>query len=801
MDKKQLASNIWNAANEMRGSLDANDYKDFILGFMFYKFLSDKQTEFFTERRLPEDEMAQVLQPTTNRYNKIARENLGYYIAYEDLFSTWLGKKGSLDVSDVSEGLGRFEENIAESSKHVFEGIFESFRASIRKLGDNAAAQARKLRAIMNVIKDVPTDSKQNYDVLGYVYEFLIGKFAANAGKKNGEFYTPHTVALVMAELVAEHIKGRDNIEIYDPTSGSGSLLLNIGEAVARRSGNKGKIRYYAQELKQDAYNITRMNLVMRGVSAPSIVTRRADSLDQDWPLIDERGNYDLLRVDAVVSNPPYSAKWDRDRAKGDPRFAGFGYAPENKADYAFLLHELYHLKDDGILTIVLPHGVLFRGGDEEKIRRELIEKNHIETIIGFPPNIFFGTGISTIVMVLKKQRGEDDTIQFVDASKGFVKAGTKRELRAQDVRKIVDTVVNRTEVDKYSCVVSRQEIRVNDYNLNIPRYVDSAEEPEQWDIYATMFGGIPQGEIDQLHLFWDHLLGLRETVFDSTTRTHTQVKEGIEVSETIKNHSSVEGFKEIYQRSLIGFEDHLHAMLVAGVEDVALNLAEVDIRTDMFDRLAQVPIIDEYEVYQRFADQWQIIEPDVETIQLEGWDATRDVEPNMVMRKRDGKDVEVQEGWIGKILPFDLVQQELLTDENETLAAMKAEEAAAAIKRDDLLASIDEEDYGTGDDSITNVDGTSFAAKGVAARLEGLLADVTSPEIEAMREYLTLSKKDKLTMQADHPEFGWDNLVKNKGGDYSKSSVIAYIAKLKTQTEFADGSLKSTQSYRRSVH
>lgn len=793
MDKKQLANKIWNAANEMRGSLDANDYKDFILGFMFYKFLSDKQTEFFVGRELSLAEMEVDLVEGDHPYSRMATTNLGYYITFDDLFSTWLTKGSELSAADVSEGLGRFDNNVAKEYKHLYDGIFDSFRGSIRKLGDNAATQAKQLRKIMSEIKDVPTDDSLDYDVLGYIYEFLISKFAANAGKKNGEFYTPHTVALVMAELVAHHIQGRDTVQIYDPTSGSGSLLLNIGSAIERHRGDKDQIRYYAQELKQDAYNLTRMNLVMRGVTPANIVTRSADSLGQDWPLIDDQGQYDLLHVDAVVSNPPYSAKWDRDRAIGDKRFTEFGYAPETKADYAFLLHELYHLKDDGILTIVLPHGVLFRGGDEEKIRRQLIEKNHIDTIIGFPPNVFYGTGIATIVMVLKKHRDDDDSVQFVDASKGFVKAGTKNELRARDVRKIIDTVIGRKDIDKFSRVVTCEEIRDNGYNLNIPRYVDSSEDVEQFDIYSTMFGGIPEHEIDGLNHFWDNLPGLRDDLFKSVSPTHAQLQDGVDVGSVVSNHDSVTAFKNAFKQAFDGFEDVLHTQLIDNAEKLALNLVEGDIREDLFARMIGVPIIDDYAVYQLFADQWQIIEPDLSVIQLEGWDVTRGVEPNMVTRKSKGKDVEKQEGWFGTILPFDLVQRELLGPEFVALEDMQDQLATAETRIVDLFSQVDEEDHGVDEDSITTADGAKFAAKGVVTRLNTLLKGITTPEIDVLSGYMALTAAQKRQVEVDHPEFDWDGVgPRAKTGLFNKGVIDSRIAELKKQAEFEEDSLEA---------
>ena len=247
------------------------------------------------------------------------------------------------------------------------------------------------------------------------------------------------------------------------------------------------------------------MNLVMRGILPDNIVTRNGDTLENDWPYFDENdpiGTYDPLYVDAVVSNPPYSQAWNPEDKETDPRYARFGLAPKGKADYAFLLHDLFHIKSDGIMTIVLPHGVLFRGGEEGEIRKNLIEQNHIDAIIGLPANIFFGTGIPTIIMVLKQKRTNTDVL-IVDASKGFIKVGKNNKLRASDIKRIVDVVTKRESVEKFSKVVSRDEIRNNEYNLNIPRYVDSSEASESWDIYASMFGGIPWSEIDELKEYW----------------------------------------------------------------------------------------------------------------------------------------------------------------------------------------------------------------------------------------------------------------------------------------------------------
>lgn len=306
------------------------------------------------------------------------QKNLGYFISYDNLFSTWLSKGRDFSVQDVRDALSAFSRLINTTHKKVFEGVFDTLQTGLSKLGDSSASQSKAISDLIHLIKDIPMDGKQDYDVLGFIYEYLISMFAANAGKKAGEFYTPHEVSLLMSEIVADHLKNRAEIKIYDPTSGSGSLLINIGKSVAKFIDNENNIKYYAQELKQNTYNLTRMNLVMRGILPDNIVTRNGDTLEDDWPYFDENdpvGTYDPLYVDAVVSNPPYSQAWNPIDKETDPRYARFGLAPKGKADYAFLLHDLFHLKSDGIMTIVLPHGVLFRGGEEGEIRKTLLNK------------------------------------------------------------------------------------------------------------------------------------------------------------------------------------------------------------------------------------------------------------------------------------------------------------------------------------------------------------------------------------------------------------------------------------------
>lgn len=449
-----------------------------------------------------------------------------------------------------------------------------------------------------------------------------------------------------MSEIVANHLKDREHIKIYDPTSGSGSLLINIGASMAQYIEGDNKIDYYAQELKENTYNLTRMNLVMRGISPANINVRNGDTLEDDWPFFENDENkdetYRLVRVDAVVSNPPYSQKWDPKDKEFDPRFKEFGVAPKAKADYAFLLHELYHLEDDGIMTIVLPHGVLFRGGEEGKIRETLIERNHIEAIIGLPANIFFGTSIPTIIMVLKRTRTDTDVL-IIDASRKYEKVGKNNKLRARDIREIVDTLKARKDVEKFARLVSKDEIRENEYNLNIPRYVDSSEEEEPWDIHSIMFGGIPKSEVRSFQAYWEAFPGLYEKLFSEISNDYVGV-ESVDIQGVVDGFESVEEYIKKYNDSFDGFEEMLKDYLIEDILDVNAQSVKEIVCTEIFDRTADIKLIDRYKAFQILSENWDTIVADLEMIQGEGFDAIFQVEPNMVIKKKKEDEDEVTE-------------------------------------------------------------------------------------------------------------------------------------------------------------
>ena len=794
MNKQQLASTIWQSANQMRSKIEANEYKDYILGFMFYKYLSDREISFLKGEKYSDEDIKKVTADDEKLVKHIS-ENIGYFIAYEDLFSSWLSKGDDFDVSDVRDALSNFDANIEPTYKKLFENIFKTLQSGLSKLGETSTKQTKSIKALLKLIKRIPMDGKQDYDVLGFIYEYLISMFAANAGKKAGEFYTPHEVSVLMSEIVANHLKDREHIKIYDPTSGSGSLLINIGASMAQYIEGENKIDYYAQELKENTYNLTRMNLVMRGINPANINVRNGDTLEDDWPFFETDENkdetYSLVKVDAVVSNPPYSQKWDPKNKEFDPRFKEFGVAPKAKADYAFLLHELYHLEDDGIMTIVLPHGVLFRGGEEEKIRETLIERNHIEAIIGLPANIFFGTSIPTIIMVLKRTRTDADVL-IIDASKKYEKVGKNNKLRARDIREIVDTLKARKDVEKFSRLVSKDEIRENEYNLNIPRYVDSSEEEEPWDIHSIMFGGIPKSEVRSLQAYWEAFPGLYEKLFSEISKDYVGV-ESVDIQGVVDGFESVEEYIKKYNDSFDGFEEMLKDYLIEDILDVNAQSIKETVCTEIFDRTADIKLIDRYKAFQILSENWDTIVADLEMIQGEGFDAIFQVEPNMVIKKKkedEDEVTEVQEGWKGHILPFDLVQEEFHHDLLSEIRQNEFRLAEIDNLYTEILESLEEEELEL---SITNEDKNAFVAKEVKAYVIEALADVENPEINALKEYLELSaKKDKVAFIEDNGVVNWSIMSANKDGTFGKPAVHARILQLQMGYEFPEESLET---------
>lgn len=793
MNKQQLAAKIWQSANKMRSKIEANEYKDYILGFIFYKFLSDKLEKFALEQGLEKSNFADELtEYNVDLVNHIKR-NLGYFISYEHLFSTWLAQGSDFNIANVRTAMSAFSRNIAENYISVFDGIFKTLESGLSKLGDGATSQTNAVKDLFVLIADIPMDGKQGYDVLGFIYEYLISMFAANAGKKAGEFYTPHEVSLLMSEIIADHLKDREEISIYDPTSGSGSLLINIGHSVAKHLKSADNIKYYAQELKENTFNLTRMNLVMRGILPSNIFTRNADTLEDDWPLEGEP-----LYLDAVVSNPPYSQPWNPKDKEGDIRYKRFGIAPQAKADFAFLLHDLFHLKPDGIMTIVLPHGVLFRGGEEEKIRKNLIEYNHIDAIIGLPANIFFGTGIPTIIVVLRQERERNDVL-MIDASKHFIKVGKNNHLQASDIKRIVDCVTHRRELPKFSRIVPKAEIVANGYNLNIPRYVDSAEPVEQWDIFATIHGGIPKAELAQFADYWAAFDGLQTALFTDNGTPYVQPKTD-NLKAAMQSHASVLNYQAQFAQNFADFPDRLETLLIEPMETLNIPQTQQQLAELIREKVQAMPLLDFYTAYQKLDDLWRAdaagIAADLEMIQTEGKQAIKQVDPFMVLKKdkKTKKEAEVQDGWVGHILPFELVQAVKLPQELANLKAKETRLAEIAAELQSILDDLSEEEKSG---PYVNDDNDAFIAKEIAAYFKVIYASVTTEETIALENYLELlsnkaKKAEKLAFIESNSAVNWTNIQASKDGTYGKNNVNNYLKSLRHGYEFPEASLES---------
>lgn len=738
MNKQELASKIWASANEMRSKIEASEYKDYILGLIFYKFLSEREENFLKKEGATPEEIKSIKE--NDDIAKYVQNNLGYFISYDNLFSTWLTKRADFEIGNVTDALNAFDRLINPSYRKVFKDIFKTLQQGISKLGSDARSQSKAIRDLCDLIKDIPM-SEKDYDVLGFIYEYLISNFAANAGKKAGEFYTPHEVSLLMSEIIADYLKDRDQIKIYDPTSGSGSLLINIGEQISKHMSKKDRIKYYAQELKENTYNLTRMNLIMRGILPDNIITRCGDTLEEDWPFFDDDDKENTMNIltdlDAVVSNPPYSQKWNVENKKNDPRFKDYGLAPASKADYAFLLHNLYHLGRDGIMTIVLPHGVLFRGAfdkenpqdsqDECKIRYNLIENNNIDAIIGLPANIFFGTSIPTIIMVLKKDRPNDD-ILFIDASKGFIKEDKSNKLRARDIKKIVDTYNARLDIPNYSRKVSKQEVRNNEYNLNIPRYVDSNERAESYSLNAIMLGGIPKDEVIEKCPELDVFKSLYNELFKEDSSSLVSLKVN-NISEIVKTNEDVKNYEKEFDEPLNKFKRYLSDELINKRSEINVLKLKDCITNKLFEEFKDVPLLDKYESYQIFDDAYRTISNDLEIITSEGNESLKKVEAKTTYNKKTG--TEVQNGYEGRIISFKLVQENMFKEEFKKINEEENRLSSIDSEINEIFESISSEEL---DDTLKNGDATGFNFAEIGKFLKPYLKENNLEESELIQ-------------------------------------------------------------------
>ena len=475
--QRELHTKLWAIANDLRGNMEANEFKNYILGLIFYRYLSEK-VENRANDLLSEDEISYIEAYEDEEYKEGLQEELieqlGYFIEPKYLFSSLLKaiEDGNFDIEMLQGAINAITEStIGNDSQEDFDHLFDDMDLKSTKLGKDVKSRSSLIAKVMGNISEIDFSHEDSeIDVLGDAYEYLISQFAANAGKKAGEFYTPQQVSKILAKIVTVNKENLKNV--YDPTCGSGSLLLRVSKEAKVR-------KFYGQELTSTTYNLARMNMLLHDIDYTNFDIKNDNTLENP-------GHFGM-KFEAIVANPPYSANWSADaKFLDDERFSAYGkLAPKSKADFAFIQHMIHQLDDNGTMAVVLPHGVLFRGASEGVIRKHLIEKNLLDSVIGLPANIFFGTSIPTVILVFKKNR-ENNDILFIDASNEFEKGKNQNNLTDANVEKIVNTFVNREVIDKYSYVASMDEIRENDYNLNIPRYVDTFEEEESIDLVAV---------------------------------------------------------------------------------------------------------------------------------------------------------------------------------------------------------------------------------------------------------------------------------------------------------------------------
>lgn len=483
-EKQQLKQQLWKIANTQRGKMGADDFRDYILGFIFYKYLSERLHKYADDILKPDgityldiDENSKAGKEYLIAIREEALDALGYFLRPSELFGALASRSGAdgkakFILADLTKILRNIEQStLGTASEEDFSNLFEDLDLTSSKLGKTENDKNELVVRIMQHLDEIDFELENTQmDVLGDAYEYLIGEFASGAGKKAGEFYTPQQVSTILARLVTV---GKTKLKsVYDPTCGSGSLLLRVAKEVKEVSA------FYGQESNPTTFNLCRMNMIMHGVHHTKFEIKNDDTLERPQH-IDER-------FEAIVANPPFSAEWSASPLfMSDERYASYGrLAPKGTADFAFVQHMIHQLADNGTMACVLPHGVLFRGGAEGHIREYLIkEKNYLDAVIGLPSNIFYGTGIPTCILVLKKKRENKNDVLFIDASQHFEKVKTQNVLRTEDITKIIDTYKKRNAEDKYSHVAPLSEIAENEYNLNIPRYVDTFEEEENVDL------------------------------------------------------------------------------------------------------------------------------------------------------------------------------------------------------------------------------------------------------------------------------------------------------------------------------
>ncbi len=730
LKKSQLYSSLWQSCDELRGGMDASQYKDYVLTLLFMKYVTDKYAG---------DPDAVIEVPEGGSFHDMAR------------------LKGDKEIGDkINKIIARFAE--ANDLKGV---VDQADFNDESKLGSGKEMQDRlsKLIAIFEGL-DFRANRAEGDDLLGDAYEYLMRHFATESGKSKGQFYTPAEVSRIMAKVIGiERAAQIEKPTVYDPTCGSGSLLIKAAD-----ESNAPNIAIYGQEMDVATWALAKMNMILHGHPAADI--RRGNTLSN--PQFKDDTGRGLKRFDFAVANPPFSAKaWTNGLApENDPhRRFEMGIPPEKNGDYAFLLHLIASLKSTGKGAIILPHGVLFRGYREADIRRKLVERGYIKGIIGLPPNLFYGTGIPACIVVIDKENAHTRSgIFMVDASKDYRKDGNKNRLRERDIHKIVDVFTKQIEIPGYSRMVPVAEIADprNDYNLNIPRYIDSSEPEDIEDLGAHLWGGIPERDVDALADYWGVFPTVRKTLFQATGRPgYLEIRVAPErIKETLLGYAEVRAFRE----SVLGMFDawreaHAPRLKAIKIDDAPKEIIR-DISEDLLARFADLPLLDPYDIYQRLMDYWaEVMQDDVYLIAADGWtDAAkpRPVVEDKARNIKESPDLVVGKGRAAKkykmdLIPPDLVIERYFAQEKARLERLEAQADAASRELEQYLeeqASAGED----GEDLLEEVrsDSGKVSASTVKARLKAIKGQsANDDERQALQRALELLEAEAVANKA----------------------------------------------------
>lgn len=647
--KSDLYASIWKSCDELRGGMDASQYKDYVLSILFIKYVSDKYADV--------GEFAPIVIPEGS--------------SFEDMIKL----KGQSDIGDQINK--KIIAPLAEANN--LRGVIDQTDFNDDDKLGSGKEKVNRLSNLIGIFQDANLDFGQNRagddDLLGDAYEYLMRNFATESGKSKGQFYTPAEVSRILARVIGVETAKSSSLTAYDPTAGSGSLILKVADEAP------ADITLYGQEMDVATTALAKMNMVLHNRPEAVHDIMRGNTLAD--PKFTENGS--LKRFDYIVANPPFSYKsWTNGLdPENDPfdRFEGFGIPPSKNGDYAFLLHIIKSLKNTGTAAVILPHGVLFRGNAEGTIRKNLIQRGYIKGIIGLPANLFYGTGIPACILVLdKEEAGSRKGIFMIDSSEGYIKDGNKNRLREQDIHRIVDVFREHKTENGFSRFVPNEEIADNEYNLNIPRYIDSSSEEDIQDIEGHLKGGIPVRDVEGMNMFWEVYPGVKDELFEPLREGYMKLRpEKDAINEVIFNHAEFKRYSKNLAELYKGWKSEHYEKMKAINAEVRPKEFVAEIAKDLLNRYRDKALIDPYDIYQHLMNYWsETMRDDVYMIVEDGWKAT--LEP-----VRDSKGTIKKGEFTCVLIPKELVINRYFTEEQQHIEKLKQQEEEAAQVQEEL--------------------------------------------------------------------------------------------------------------------